>query len=231
MGPARRRRPGPLLDAAAGLPDVHHAVLASPGSSRPRARTATGRAGSSTRTSATPTPSRCSPPRPGHRRRPLPGLPRRVPGPHRRFMAGPRPVPRLRRPAAAVGLSGRAARAELLRRHLPAALAVRAAGGPGGARAVRPPPLGRRDDRAVPVAVRARVHQLGPVRGRAGHPRHVGVGPPPAGPRRGPPRAGRRGEALSGAAARRALPAVPAGRAAGRLAADGGRRGGGVAGR
>ena len=46
----------------------------------------------------------------------------------------------------------------------------------GRAGAGRPPALGRRDGRALPAAARARVHQLGPVRGRPGHPRHVGLG-------------------------------------------------------
>ena len=160
----------------------------------------------------------------------LPGLPRRVPGAHRR-LHGRWPPPSAGSTtalAAAVGpAAGRPARAELLRRDLPAAVAVRAADGPGGAGAVRPPAVGRGDGRAVAAAVRARLHQLGPVRGRAGHARHVGLGAAPA---------GRSPACCSGWAIAaklypllllgRAVPAVPAGRAAAHLAADGGGRGG-----
>ena len=156
---------------------------------------------SSTRTSATPTPSRCSRLH-GLDTGAVPYLDSVVEypvltGAFMALAAALAPGLRRRWPRPWASLPDVAAGAELLRGHLPAAVGVRAAGRPRGAGAVRPPPLGRRDDRALPAAVRARVHQLGPVRGRAGHPRHVGVGAPPAGARRGPARAGRRGEALS----------------------------------
>ena len=101
--------------------------------------------------------------------------------------------PRLRRrwPAASGVLPDVPPVRELLRRHLPAAVGVRAADRRGRCWAVRPPAVGRGDGRALPAAVRARVHQLGPVRGRAGHARAVGVGAAAAGARRRAPRPGR----------------------------------------
>ena len=142
MGPARRDRPGPVLDAAAGLPAVHDArARRSPGSSRRPARTATGPAGCSTRTSATPTPSRCS----GCTTSTPARSPTWTPPSSTRcspaaFMAAGR-----RRSAGSTTARPRpwgllpdgARRPELLRRHLPAAVAVRPAHDAGGARPVR----------------------------------------------------------------------------------------------
>ena len=191
MGPARGRRPGAVLDAAADLPAVRHrgprAGLDQAGAVLGRRLDGLGAVHALLLLRHRPA---VHPARARHRRRPVRGLRRRVPGAHRR-VHGRRRRGSSRGYDASRGRRGpparRPCRAELLRRHVPAAVAVRAAGRPRGAGAVRPPALGRGDDRAVPAAVRARVHQLGPVRGRAGHPRHVGLGPPPAGARRGPP--------------------------------------------
>ena len=218
MGPARGHRPGAVLDAAAGLPAVHHAG-ARPGLDQ--AGALRGRQLGGLRAVHALLLLRHRPAvraaRPGHRRGPLPGLRRRVPGAHRRLHGrSPRARPGLRRRGRAVGPAARPCPpvqsyyvVTCLLLSLCALLVTRAVLGLSGRRPW--------DAAMVGLSPLLLVHaftnwDLFAV--ALATLRHVGVGAAAPGARRRAARARGRGEALPGAAARRAVPALPAGRPA-----------------
>ena len=149
-----------------------------------------------------------------------------VPGAHRRLHGrGGRAGPGVRARRAGPAGVGPARGPGLLLGDRAAAGGLHAGGDLEHRPAGRPAEVGRRDGRAVPAGGGARLHQLGPLRDRAGRRRAGRLAGPAARAGRRAARPRRRGEALPGAVLRPAAGAVLAVPAAAGLLAGGVRRG------